>query len=131
MEVAEQQDRLAGRVIGVAFAPWRSVAGWAGGLPAGLVVLCDPDREAYRAFGFGRSGWRALVHATYWRRLASALRRGRRLRAPTEDPRQLGGDVVLDRDLTVRWIHRSRFPADRPTVEQVVAALRDAADGRA
>ena len=128
MEVAAQRERLAGRVIGVAFAARASVAIFERALNLGVPVLCDPDRAAYTTFGFGRrSGWSALVRPTYWWRLARAVARGRRLGLPKEDPSQLGGDVVLDAELRLRWIFRSRFAADRPRVETVRAELRRAA----
>jgi hypothetical protein len=115
-------------VVGVAFAPPGSVALFKEGLGVDVPIVCDPDRVAYATFGFGRhSGWLALIRPTYWMRLFRALRRGRRLRGVREDPHQLGGDAVLDRDLRLRWIYRSRFPSDRPSVEQVRDALRSAA----
>lgn len=118
-------------MIGVAFAPPASVALFAGGLGVDVPILCDPDRVAYAQFGFGRrSGWMALIRPTYWIRLLRALRRGRRLRGVREDPHQLGGDAVLDADLRLRWIYRSRFPADRPSVVQVREALREASADR-
>jgi hypothetical protein len=129
VEVAEQRDTLDGQVIGVAFAPPGSVALFEGGLGVDVPILCDPERIAYALFGFGRrSGWLALARPTYWMRLLRALRRGRRLRGVHEDPHQLGGDAVLDPGLRLRWIYRSRFPADRPTVEDVRMALREAAE---
>ena len=132
MEVAAQRASMAGRVIGVAFAPPASVALFERGLDLGVPVLCDPDRVAYAMFGFGRrSGWSALVRPRYWWRLATAVVRGRRFGLPKEDPSQLGGDVVLDAELRLRWIYRSRFAADRPRVETVRAELRAASNGTA
>ncbi len=112
----------------MAFAPPASVALFASGMNLAAPIVCDPEREAYRAFGFGRrGGWSALVHPVYWWRLLRALRRGRRLRLPREDPHQLGGDAVLDAELRLRWIHRSRYPADRPPVRRVLHEVRKAA----
>ncbi len=128
MEVAAQRQTLAGRVIGVAFAPPASVAIFEGGLNLGVPILCDPERVAYALFGFGRtSWWSAIIHPGYLVRLARALRRGRRFRRVREDPGQLGGDVVLDADGRLRWVYRSRWPADRPSVDDVRAALLAAA----
>lgn len=121
---------MPGSVIGVAFAAPASVAVFERTLDLGVPVLCDPDRVAYAVFGFGRrSGWSAFFHPTYWVRLATAVARGRRFGLPTEDPGQLGGDVVLDAGLRLRWIFRSRFAADRPSVDTVRTELRRAAEG--
>jgi hypothetical protein len=131
VEVAAQRSSLPGRVVGVAFAAPASVAIFERTLDLGMPVLCDPDRVAYGVFGFGRrSGWTAFLRPTYWVRLATAIARGRRFGLPTEDPSQLGGDVVLDADLRLRWIFRSRFAADRPRVDTVRAELRRAAELR-
>ncbi len=115
----------------MAFAPPASVAAFETGLRLPAPIVCDPEREAYRSFGFGRrGGWSALVHPVYWLRLLRALARGRRLRLPREDPHQLGGDAVLDAELRLCWIHRSRYPADRPSVRRVLEAVDEAAGRR-
>jgi hypothetical protein len=60
-------------------------------------------------------------------RYVQLLRRGRRLQRSDEDMLQLGGDVVIDRRGRLAWIHRSEGPEDRPTVETVASAVRQAA----
>ncbi len=127
MEVAAQRATLDGRVVGVAFAPATSIAIFERGMNLGVPILCDPARVAYEVFGFGRRAWWiAAVQPRYWIRLIRALRRGRRFSRVRDDPKQLGGDVVLDAAGRVRWIYRSRWPADRPSVGAVRAALRAA-----
>ena len=114
-------------MIGVAFAPHASVAIFERGLDLGVPILCDEGRTAYDLFGFGRrSGWIALIHPSYWVKLARALRRGRRLGRVREDPSQLGGDVVLDPAGRLAWVYASRWPSDRPSIEHVRKSLRAA-----
>lgn len=128
MEVAAQRHTLDGRVIGVSFAPPTRVAIFERGLDLGVPILCDPARVAYGVFGFGRrSWWLAIIHAKSWIRLTRALRHGRRFTRIRDDPNQLGGDVVLDAAGRLQWIYRSRWPADRPSVGEVRAALSTAA----
>ena len=91
-------------------------------------VLTDPDRSAYAAYGFGRGsvgrvwGWRA------GRRYLELLRAGRwrELRRPTEDTLQLGGDVVVGADGTLVWGFWSAGPDDRPSVDDIIAAVEAA-----
>ncbi|GJM37418.1 MAG: hypothetical protein DHS20C19_07850 [Acidimicrobiales bacterium] len=91
----------------------------------GFAVLRDPEREGYRAFGFGRGRTTRVWGLRAARRYLELLRAGhwRALRRPTEDTRQLGGDVVIDADGVVRWIHHSQGPEDRPTVDALVDAV--------
>ncbi len=83
-------------------------------------VLSDAERRSYAAFGLGRgSTARVWLHPRVWRRYWQLLRAGHRLQAAHEDTRQLGGDALLGPDGRVQWIHRSRGPEDRPSLETV------------
>ncbi len=96
-----------------------------------FTILLDPDRSAYRSFGLGRGsvrrvyGWRAIGRYV-------ALFRGGRLRdlrPATEDTLQLGGDFVIGPDGILVWGHWGEGPDDRPSVDDLVAAVRRAASG--
>jgi hypothetical protein len=54
------------------------------------------------------------------------IRAGRRLRRPTQDTRQLGGDFVVDRRGRLAYAYRSARPDDRPPVEELIDAARAA-----
>jgi alkyl-hydroperoxide reductase/thiol specific antioxidant family protein len=112
-------------VVGVSFAP-----------PAGLLylervlalpfpVLTDPSRRMHRTFGLGRASLRRVVgHPRVWLGFVRAVARGRRpRRSGGEDVLQLGGDVLLDADLRLRWIHRNRGPEDHPSIATLAAAI--------
>jgi hypothetical protein len=88
----------------------------------------DPDRATYRAFGFGRaSARRVWLDPRVWTRYAQLLVRGRRpVGAPEQDTLQLGGDAVLDARGRLSWIYRSTGPEDRPSVDRLVGAMREA-----
>ena len=87
-------------------------------------VVADVDRSLYRMLGAGRGSlrrvWSVGTLALYGRLLA----RGRRLRTPSEDTRQLGADVVVDRDGVVRTIWLPDGPDRRPSADEIVAAVR-------
>lgn len=89
-------------------------------------LLADPERRLYQRFDFGRGSlfeiWSPGTIAAY----AGLLRRGRRLGRPTEDTRQLGGDLVIAPDGTLAAIFRPRSPDHRPTVDQLVDAVTEA-----
>lgn len=88
-------------------------------------VLIDTHRAAYRAYGLGRGslrriwGWRAA------RRYLEILRAEGfdNLQKPTEDTRQLGGDFIVGADGTLVYAFWGEGPDDRPSVDQLIAAL--------
>lgn len=120
-----ERERLGLRVTAVAFAqphalkPWRERLGL-----DELPLVADPTRQLYEAFGLRRASFaRVWLDPRVWTRYGQLLLRGRRPERVREDPLQLGGDVLLDREGVVRWIYRSRGPEDRPSLAAVGAAL--------
>lgn len=91
-------------------------------------ILLDPDLALYRAYGFGRASARRVWSFGTLRQYASILRRDGlgALERPTEDTRQLGGDVVVAPDGTLAWGFWSEGPDDRPSVDELLAAVRSA-----
>lgn len=122
--MSERDDELPGRVVVVTFAPPQLLASFEREIGLPFPVYGDPGRAAYEAFGLGRASVaRVWLDPRVWRSYAKLLGRGRRLHRLREDSLQLGGDVVLDAEGRVRWMYRSRGPEDRPSVDELVAAL--------
>ncbi len=96
-----------------------------------IPILLDPDRSAYRAYGLGRASAARVWSPATLRRYTSILRRDGlgALRRPTEDTRQLGGDFVIDPTGRLSWGFWSDGPDDRPTVDELLAAVRTTAPG--
>lgn len=124
------QDRLSefeaagARIVAISFVKPVRLQQYLANRPWGFRVLADPDRVAYRAFGLSSATWiqmlRPRVLASYFR----LLLKGRRPSSPQEDVHQLGGDFVLDRSGRVVYEYRSRDPADRPSVDELLDAVR-------
>ncbi|MCS7001429.1 MAG: redoxin domain-containing protein [Dehalococcoidia bacterium] len=94
-------------------------------------LLSDPTRAAYAAFGLRRGGLRDIWTVGALASYLANLRRGRRpIVRPSADLRQLGGDVILSPTGAVTYVHRSVEPADRPSVDTLLAAARAAATPR-
>ncbi len=126
--MSKRRAELPGRVLVVSFAIPELLAAYERELGLDLPLYCDPERELYHALGFGRASVaRAWLHPRVWGRYASLLARGRRLRRPEQDPLQLGGDAVFDAETRLRWLYSSRGPEDRPSVDELIAALSRAA----
>ncbi|MDO8479124.1 MAG: SelL-related redox protein [Candidatus Rokubacteria bacterium] len=92
-------------------------------------LLIDRQRVLYRAYGMGRGRWSAIWGPATWWAYLRLIGRGRRLRRPTGDVHQLGGDVLVDPRGMVAFHHVGSGPADRPPVvlllEQVRQGRRD------
>jgi peroxiredoxin len=87
-------------------------------------VVADPDRLLYRSIGADRGRLRDVWSPGTISSYATLIRRGRRLRRPTEDTRQLGADLVVDRSGTIRAVWLPSGPDHRPTPDQIVDAVR-------
>jgi hypothetical protein len=123
--VLHHTDELGVRVVVVAFAPPESLVGYQHRQRLDhLLVLSDPDRRAYDAFGLGRGSLlRVWLDPRVWVRYLELMLRGRRLEVAHEDTLQLGGDALIDAHGRIAWIYRSRGPEDRPTVAAIQSQL--------
>lgn len=105
-----------------------------------VAILIDADRSVYRAYGLGRGslgavwGWRTIrrygeiLRTSGVRHGLSAMRSSSESTASgREDTRQLGGDFVIAPDGTIAFAYRSSGPADRPDLDSLATAVREAA----
>lgn len=88
-------------------------------------VALDPDRAVYRAYGLGRGSFLDVWGWATLKKYAGILRQGGRgqLESATEDTRQLAGDFVIAPDGALAWGYWGAGPADRPSVDSVIAAV--------
>jgi hypothetical protein len=87
-------------------------------------LLVDTSRAVYREYQMRRGAAWEIWNPVWWGRYVELMVQGRRLRAPTGDVYQLGGDVLVD-PLGRIALHRvERGPADRPPVEDLLEPVR-------
>jgi hypothetical protein len=112
-------------VVLVSFEPLERIRWYLADAPFAWPVLLDPDRHLYKAYGFERTSFRRawLSRRTLAHYLRAALK-GRLPHRPVADTLQLGGDVLIDPTGTVRFVHQSREPADRPSVQILLDMAR-------
>ena len=117
-------DALGAVILVVTFEPPAKVAQFVEREGVPFPVLSDVSRRAYADFGLrrGRASkvWGWSTAKVYLRDLLV----GHLPRLPSGDLAQLGGDIVLDAEGRIVFLHRSQNPADRPTVDTVLAAIR-------
>lgn len=92
-----------------------------------FLLLADPRRAAYRAFGLDQLRfWRELRPGSLAHTLQAARRYGGGYE-PEQDARQLGGAFVVERDGVIRFAFRQQRISDRPPLEALLAAAAAAA----
>lgn len=124
----ETDDLADALVVVVTFTKARNLPGYRRRFADPLPVVTDIDRELYRLLELGRGsvariwGWRSL------KKYVSLLRSGQKLGSgPSdrshEDTLQLGGNAVIAPDGSLAWVFRGSGPDDRPTVDELIAAV--------
>jgi peroxiredoxin len=123
-----EEFRAAGAEVAViSFAQRRATEHYARDLRIPFQLLSDPERAAYIAYGLRKGGlWSIFGPKTVWE-YVKLIARGRLFRGIQADPFQLGGDFVIDGRGIVRFAHRSEDPADRPTMDRLLQAIRSPA----
>lgn len=93
--------------------------------PLPFPLVADPEGEAFRAFGLGRTSWWTILRPRSVLRYLGLILRGTWPRRPNEgeDVLQLGGDFVLDEGGRVVFAYRSAEPTDRPAIDVLAGEI--------
>jgi AhpC/TSA antioxidant enzyme len=86
-------------------------------------LLVDHDRESYRALGLKVGSWMDAAGPKVWKRGITAFLGGHPSALPKQDPKQMGGVMVVGRGGDVLYLHRAEESADNPPIDDVLAAL--------
>jgi peroxiredoxin len=114
-------------IVVVSFGAGLLARRWLEETKAPFTLLLDPRREAYKAYHLDRSllrSWNLNTFLRYVRLLLS----GYRWRGIQGDSAQLGGDFIVDRDGIIRLAWPSRDPTDRPSIDDILNALKSMGD---
>jgi len=86
-------------------------------------LLCDPEQQAYRAFGLTRGSAAEVLGTQVWKRgLKAFLAHG--VGRPVGDVWQLPGEFVIDAAGTIQFAHYGESSADNTPVEELLGVLR-------
>ena len=117
-------DQFGDAKIGVVtFATRERLAAYREHLHLPFDVVADTDRTLYQLLGAERGTNRQVWSPGTIRMYAQLIRRGHRLRRPTEDIRQLGADAVVGRNGDLRYLSLPSTPDARPPIGDLIAAL--------
>ncbi len=115
---------LNARIFIISFGTLPAVQQWLKETCGNFTILLDRERTVYNAYGLERSKLRSksprtiLLYFTRW------LQGQKFHDSHGDDTSQLGGDFIIDSSGTLRFIYPSHDPADRPSVEKLLALLK-------
>ncbi len=89
-------------------------------------LFVDPEKRSYKLLRMQRSGWSGVVGPAVWKRGAQSLLKGRGIAKPKQDPKQLGGAVVIDMEGDITFVHRAKDSSDNVSMDLLLDALRHA-----
>lgn len=101
---------------------------WLGVTKCPFEMLCDPKRELYQAFGLGRSiskVWSTSSLTYYAEQKAAGRQLPQSFQDIEDDPHQMGGDFIIDKEGKILLLHCSKNPTDRPSVESLIQVIKD------
>jgi len=121
---ADQVERLGLEIVVVTFEARERAEEYVRETGLRWPLLLDRRRVLYSAYGMGRGRWSAIWGPPTWWAYIRLIGWGHRLRRPTGDIRQLGGDVRVDPAARVALHHVGKGPADRPAVAALFERVR-------
>ncbi len=127
MQVYGRDDELKGlntKVLLVAFEDkpfWIKI--WLEETGTDYPFLLDVERKVYGAYGLRYSKWRVWSPKTLSHYLWAFISR-KKVFNTGGDTGQMGGDFIIDDNGRILMVHRSVEPADRPSVDEIIATLK-------
>ncbi|MBI2805667.1 MAG: redoxin domain-containing protein [Planctomycetes bacterium] len=124
-KVYEQIKQLDAEVLVVSFAAPAVLAAHLAIAPQPFLVVSDPDRKVYDAFQLGKTRLLAFFRLDVLWHYLRLVFRGWLPGKPKGDGDvwQLGGDFVIDSAGKMVYAHPSGNATDRPTTDELLAAL--------
>ena len=86
-------------------------------------LLIDSTHHLYAAYQMERGSRSKVMGIANWLGYLKLIFRGRRVRKPTDDIYQLGGDVLIDEDRIIRLHFVSDRPIDRPSIASIKTSI--------
>ena len=121
---AEREQDIAW--VAVSHAPPEATADWAdavGGL-GDAILLSDPERRSYGAWGLGRSSLGHFAGRRSLAQVARLAREGVRNRHPHGTRWQQAGTFAVDAERMIRWRHVPTHAGDLPDLDEAAGALK-------
>jgi peroxiredoxin len=108
----------------ISFSTLPALQQWMNDVCGTFTVLLDHDRVVYKAYQLERSRWRSWHPRVVWVYIKRWFQQGEFYDSHGDDTSQLGGDFIVDKNGILRFIHPGHDPSDRPSVDELVKALK-------
>jgi peroxiredoxin len=128
-EIVEGKDRIEGAGLGIAVVTQGSpqaAAEFGKKHAPGLLVLSDPERAAYRAYGLERGSiFQVALNPRVFRAVSRAKKKGYRLELPPEgqDAMQMSGIFVINRAGRIALPYYYDDIADHPSLDILLSGV--------
>lgn len=86
-------------------------------------LLVDHDKDSYRALDLREGSWLEVAGPKVWARGIKGTLAGNPSTIPRQDPKQMGGVMVVAPGGEVLYLHRAEMSSDNPPIDDVLAAL--------
>ena len=91
-------------------------------MKAPFVMICDKEMMLYSEFSLKKASTLSFFSPKLLLKGFGAMAEGYKLSTPKGDPKQLGGEVLIDKKGHIRWFYQSKDPSDNPPVELILKA---------
>lgn len=118
-------EKLNTKILIISFGTFPVVQQWLNETCKDFTVLLDGERHVYQTYGLERSKLRSRSPRTLWLYFTRWLQGKKFHNSHGDDTSQLGGDFVVDKNGIIQFSYPSYDPADRPSVEKLLEALKE------
>jgi peroxiredoxin len=112
------------RITVISFADDMSLAPYKANFKWDMELVSDPTRKLYKQYGLKRGKILDILHPKTLLKYTGYILQGKKMKKPTEDIYQLGGDFILDAKGKVFFSYPSKHPEDRPSVKLLLKQLK-------
>ncbi|BCL61115.1 hypothetical protein DGMP_18080 [Desulfomarina profundi] len=121
----EELEKWECRVVTVSFESQETAVKYLKDTKLTWPVILDEEKKLYTYFGMGKGTFWEIWGYQTWLAYFRELLQGRLPRKSNGDIHQQGGDIILDRNNTVRYVHVGRGPADRPNINTLLQQVHN------
>ena len=136
-ELVAGKDRIEAAGLGIAVvlqaAPEASMA-FAQEFAPGLLCLCDPERQAYQAYGLERGGlFQTFLNPKVWSAVSRSRKKGYRVEPPPagQDAMQMSGIFIISKEGRIELPYYYDHIADHPPLDLLLSGVLSTRWGQA